>query len=75
MKALMLENYLVLKAKDSRNNFSLNDSVWSLSKDVKLNFSYFESNINANLLASIKDTLAYTAVNFSSAYARKFSFL
>lgn len=23
MKALMLENYLVLKAKDSRNNFSL----------------------------------------------------
>ena len=74
MKALMLENYLVLKAKDSRNNFSLNDSVWSLSKDVKLNFSYFESNINANLLASIKDTLAYTAVNFSSAYARKFFF-
>ncbi|EED4970295.1 site-specific integrase, partial [Salmonella enterica subsp. enterica serovar Hadar] len=52
MKALMLENYLVLKAKDSRNNFSLNDSVWFLSKDVKLNFSYFESNINANLLAS-----------------------
>lgn len=74
MKALMLENYLVLKAKDSRNNFSLNDSVWFLSKDVKLNFSYFESNINANLLASIKDTLAYTAVNFSSAYARKFFF-
>ncbi|EJG2375863.1 TPA: site-specific integrase [Escherichia coli] len=74
MKALMLENYLVLKAKDSRNNFSLNDSVWFLSKDVKLNFSYFESNINANLLASIKETLAYTAVNFSSAYARKFFF-
>ncbi|HDV8085534.1 TPA: site-specific integrase [Escherichia coli] len=74
MKALMLENYLVLKAKDSRNNFSLNDSVWFLSKDVKLNFSYFESNINANLLASIKVTLAYTAVNFSSAYARKFFF-
>lgn len=70
----MLENYLVLKAKDSRNNFSLNDSVWFLSKDVKLNFSYFESNINANLLASIKETLAYTAVNFSSAYARKFFF-
>ncbi|OOI80949.1 tyrosine-type recombinase/integrase [Escherichia coli] len=74
MKALMLENYLVLKAKDSRNNFSLNDSVWFLSKDVKLNFSYFERNINANLLTSIKDTLAYTAVNFSSAYARKFFF-
>ncbi|MEA3653787.1 site-specific integrase [Enterobacter hormaechei] len=74
MKALMLENYLVLKAKDSRNNFSLNDSVWFLSKDVKLNFLYFESNINANLLASIKETLAYTAVNFSSAYARKFFF-
>ncbi|HFN4075905.1 TPA: site-specific integrase [Escherichia coli] len=74
MKSLMLENYLVLKAKDSRNNFSLNDSVWFLSKDVKLNFSYFESNINANLLASIKETLAYTAVNFSSAYARKFFF-
>lgn len=70
----MLENYLVLKAKDSRNNFSLNDSVWFLSKDVKLNFSYFERNINANLLTSIKDTLAYTAVNFSSAYARKFFF-
>lgn len=70
----MLENYLVLKAKDSRNNFSLNDSVWFLSKDVKLNFSYFESNINANLLASIKETLAYTAVNFSSDYARKFFF-
>lgn len=70
----MLENYLVLKAKDSRSNFSLNDSVWFLSKDVKLNFSYFESNINANLLASIKETLAYTAVNFSSAYARKFFF-
>ncbi|MDD8706811.1 site-specific integrase, partial [Escherichia coli] len=51
-----------------------NDSVWFLSKDVKLNFSYFESNINANLLASIKETLAYTAVNFSSAYARKFFF-
>ncbi|EFM9929950.1 site-specific integrase [Escherichia coli] len=65
---------MVLKAKDSRNNFSLNDSVWFLSKDVKLNFSYFESNINANLLASIKETLAYTAVNFSSAYARKFFF-
>ena len=74
MKALMLENYLVLKAKDSRNNFSLNDSVWFLSKDVKLNFSYFERNINANLLTSIKDTLAYTAVNFSSAYARKIFF-
>ncbi|EEI6328028.1 tyrosine-type recombinase/integrase [Salmonella enterica subsp. enterica] len=74
MKALMLENYLALKAKDSRNNFSLNDSVWFLSKDVKLNFSYFESNINANLLASIKETLAYTAVSFSSAYARKFFF-
>ncbi|ENS4335224.1 site-specific integrase [Salmonella enterica] len=74
MKALMLENYLVLKAKDSRNNFSLNDSVWFLSKDVKLNFLYFESNINANLLSSIKETLAYTAVNFSSAYARKFFF-
>ncbi|MDK7673284.1 tyrosine-type recombinase/integrase [Escherichia coli] len=74
MKALMLENYLVLKAKDSRNNFSLNDSVWFLSKDIKLNFSYFERNINANLLTSIKDTLAYTAVNFSSAYARKFFF-
>lgn len=74
MKALMLENYLVLKAKDSRNNFSLHDSVWFLSKDVKLNFSYFERNINAILLASIKETLAYTAVNFSSAYARKFFF-
>lgn len=60
MKALMLENYLVLKAKDSRNNFSLHDSVWFLSKDVKLNFSYFERNINAILLASIKETLDLT---------------
>jgi hypothetical protein len=45
MKALMLENYLVLKAKDSRNNFSLNDSVWFLSKDVKLNFSYLKATL------------------------------
>lgn len=75
MKALMLENYLVLKAKDSRNNFSLNDSVWFLSKDVKLNFSYFESNINANLLASIKKHLHILLLILVQLMQGSFSFL
>lgn len=74
MKVLTVENYSGLKAKDSENEFNINDSCWILSRDVKLNFFQFEIKISKDLLACIKETLAYTAVNYSSAYTRKFFF-
>lgn len=72
MKTLIQENYSVLKTKDSENEFDINDSCWILSRDVKLNFLQFERKVSKSLLNCIKETLAYTAVNFSSAYTRKF---
>lgn len=74
MKTLIQENYSVLKTKDSENEFDINDSCWILSRDVKLNFLQFERKVSKSLLNCIKDTLAYTAVNFSSAYTRKFCY-
>ncbi|OVZ89162.1 site-specific integrase [Yersinia intermedia] len=74
MKTLIQENYLVLKTKDSENEFDINDNCWVLSRDVKLNFLQFERKVSKYLLNRIKETLAYTAVNFSSAYTRKFFF-
>ncbi|MCW6556101.1 site-specific integrase [Yersinia ruckeri] len=72
MKTLIQENYSVLKTKDSENEFDISDSCWVLSRDVKLNFLHFERKVSKHLLNCIKETLAYTAVNFSSAYTRKF---
>ncbi|NCH84216.1 site-specific integrase [Cronobacter malonaticus] len=74
MEKSILEKLSVLKVKDSGFEFNVKDNVWVLSKDIKLNLLYLENTINLSLLSLVKETLAYTAVHFSSAYTRKFYF-
>ncbi|HBS2642982.1 TPA: site-specific integrase, partial [Klebsiella pneumoniae] len=74
MEKSILQKLSVLKVKDSGFEFNVKDNVWVLSKDIKLNLLYLENTINLSLLSLVKETLAYTAVHFSSAYTRKFYF-
>ncbi|PDO26340.1 integrase, partial [Escherichia coli] len=46
MEKSILEKLSVLKVKDSGFEFNVNDNVWVLSKDIKLNLLYLENTIN-----------------------------
>ncbi|MEL7629674.1 tyrosine-type recombinase/integrase [Pectobacterium aroidearum] len=65
-------NFSVLEVKDSAYSFFIEDELWVLSKDVKLNFIRFNKWIKPDLLLYIKKTLAYVAITLSSAYTKKF---